>query len=352
MTLKSPGETYMQRCLDLALHGLGYTAPNPLVGSVIVYNDKIIGEGYHQKYGGSHAEVNAINSVTDKSLLEKSTLYVNLEPCSHTGKTPPCADLIIMSRIPTVVAGITDPNPLVSGMGFKKMTEAGISVTTGLLADRCTEINKRFITFHKKNRPYVILKLAQTKDHFIDVIRDTSEQNITWISNELSRMLVHKWRSEEQSILIGTRTAIMDNPRLTVREWQGKSPVRLVIDKNLKLPKELNLFDHSNPTIVFNALKDFREGEITYVCLNFDGNLIENILDYLFHQGIQSVLVEGGKMLIEGFLKLNLWDEARVFTGPKYFNQGVPAPEITGTDKDEFSIREDRLMIYRNHLIP
>ncbi len=343
-------ETYMQRCHDLALQGLGHTAPNPLVGSVIVCNNKIIGEGYHRQYGSHHAEVNAINSVSDKTLLKKSALYVNLEPCSHEGKTPPCADLIIKSGIPKVVAGISDPNPLVSGKGFKKLLDAGTDLVTGISEQQCSELNKRFITYFTKKRPYVILKLAQTRDHFIDVIRESPVQKITWISNEISRMLVHKWRSEEQAILIGTKTAIMDNPKLTVREWPGKSPLRLVIDRKLALPKTLSVFDNSIPTTVFNEVKDFNDGETTYVCMNFDGNLIENILLYLYNHGIQSLLVEGGRMLIQSFLSLNLWDEARVFTGAKSFNKGIPAPEFSAPVMEKYSIREDVLTVYHNNL--
>ena len=252
MTLESLRETYMKRCLDLAMLGLGDTAPNPMVGAVIVHNDTIIGEGFHEKFGSSHAEINALNSVTDRTLLKDSALYVNLEPCSHTGKTPPCADSIIEYGIPEVVTGMADPNPLVAGKGLRKLMDAGVKVINGVLGDQCFELNRRFVTFHVRKRPYIILKWAQTSDNFIDVLRDQPDiQQPTWISNEISRMVVHKWRSEEQAILVGTRTAQMDNPRLNVREWPGKSPVRLVIDRNLKLPKSLNLFDNRSPDPCF-----------------------------------------------------------------------------------------------------
>jgi diaminohydroxyphosphoribosylaminopyrimidine deaminase/5-amino-6-(5-phosphoribosylamino)uracil reductase len=342
----------MKRCLDLALSGLGHTAPNPLVGAVIVHNDRIVGEGYHHLFGGPHAEVNAFNSVKDKSVLKDSTLYVNLEPCSHTGKTPPCADLIIKHSIPEVIAGITDPNPLVSGNGFRKMEEAGIKVISGVLKEQCTEINRRFIRYHKNKRPYVILKWAQTADGFIDIYRDLSViPQPEWISNEISRMLVHKWRSEEQAILVGTRTALMDNPRLNVREWPGNSPIRMVIDRNLRLSKKLNLFDNKSHTIVFNALIDLEEDKTHYVCIDFEHNFAENMLRYMFDIGIQSVLVEGGRMLIDTFIETNLWDEARVFKGDKLFGDGVPAPLIKALQPEEIHIQKDLLMIYKNEII-
>ena len=349
MIHESLRETYMKRCLDLAVSGLGNTAPNPMVGSVIVYNGKIIGEGYHRQAGGPHAEVHAVNSVKDKSLLKESVLYVNLEPCSHTGKTPPCADLIIKSGIPRVVAGMEDPNPAVAGSGFRKLRDAQIQVTTGVLEDECRELNKRFITFHVKKRPYVVLKWAQTNDYFIDILRgQTDYPEPTWISNEISRMLVHKWRTEEQSILVGTNTALMDNPRLNVREWKGRSPVRMVLDRTLRLPKNLHVFDNTSPTIVFNALKNNKEKNTTYVRLDFNDHLLENMLKYLYDSGFQSVLVEGGRMLLNGFIRSNLWDEARVFKGNKLFGSGISAPSIPIVQPEEYLIREDLLMIYKN----
>jgi diaminohydroxyphosphoribosylaminopyrimidine deaminase/5-amino-6-(5-phosphoribosylamino)uracil reductase len=246
-------ETYINRCLELALPGLGNTAPNPMVGSVIVHGWHIIGEGFHHRFGGPHAEVNAVNSVKDKTLLRNSVLYVNLEPCSHSGKTPPCAEMIIEAGIPEVVIGTADPNPIVSGNGIKKLEHAGIRVTTGILEKQCIALNRRFITFHSRKRPYIILKWAQTSDGFIDVLRENQGiSRPTWISNEISRKLVHKWRSEEQAILVGTQTAILDNPQLNVREWTGNSPIRMVIDRQLKLSKKLNLFNNSSTTIVFN----------------------------------------------------------------------------------------------------
>jgi diaminohydroxyphosphoribosylaminopyrimidine deaminase/5-amino-6-(5-phosphoribosylamino)uracil reductase len=340
----------MRRCLDLAKNGLGNTAPNPLVGAVVVYNNTIIGEGFHRKFGEHHAEVNAIHAVKDKSLLKKSTLYVNLEPCSHTGKTPPCADLIIKTGIPEVVIGIKDPNPVVSGRGYQKLCDAGTTVISGILEQECADLNRRFITYHMKKRPFIILKWAQTIDGYIDLIRDEKQpQQPTWISNEISRMLVHKWRSEEQSIMVGTRTAMMDNPRLNVREWPGSSPLRLVIDRSLKLSKKLNLFDNNSPTVVFNSLLNRKDNNTNYVCVDFSGNFLENILNYLYDSGIQSVLVEGGRMLIDTFIKGNLWDEARVFKGSKVFGNGVSAPFIPFLQPEEFRIRKDQVLLYRNN---
>ncbi|MFO7370386.1 MAG: bifunctional diaminohydroxyphosphoribosylaminopyrimidine deaminase/5-amino-6-(5-phosphoribosylamino)uracil reductase RibD [Bacteroidales bacterium] len=339
----------MSRCLDLAVQGLGYTAPNPLVGSVVVCNNRIIGEGYHRQIGGPHAEVNAVNSVKDKSLLRKSVLYVNLEPCSHTGRTPPCADMIIRAGIPEVVIGTVDPNPLVSGKGIGMLEKAGIRVMKGVLEKECIDLNRRFFVFHRHKRPYVVLKWAQSADGFIDVIREANTTNQpTWISNEISRMLVHKWRSEEQSIMIGTRTAAMDNPRLNVREWPGKSPIRVVIDRNLSLPKNLHVFDNTSSTIVFNALHDYSEGLTTYARINYSDSMLNQALGYLYDHEIQSVFVEGGRMLIDSFIQEGLWDEARVFKGKIYFNSGVGAPVIPSVKPEEIHIREDMLLLYRN----
>lgn len=349
MTSGVPQETYMKRCLDLAALGLGHTAPNPLVGSVIVHNDRIIGEGFHHVYGGPHAEVNAVDAVADKSLLSVSTLYVNLEPCSHSGKTPPCADMIIRTGIPEVVIGTSDPNPLVSGNGIRKLEQSGVKVITGVLQDQCRDLNKRFFTYHTKKRPLVILKWAQTSDGFMDVLRENAgvpEPN--WISNEISRILVHKWRSEEQSILVGTRTALLDNPRLNVRQWSGNSPVRMVLDRNLRLPATLKLFDNSMPTLVFNALKDSQEGLTQYVRLDFTGSVLGELLRYLYDKGLQSVFVEGGQKLLNSFLDENLWDEARVFTGPGMFGAGISAPVIRHITPAKHRIREDVVFFYNN----
>ncbi len=325
----STDEKYMKRCLDLAKNGLGNVSPNPMVGCVIVCEGKIIGEGYHAYYGGPHAEVNAINSVKDKELLQKSVLYVNLEPCSHFGKTPPCADLIIKNKIPEVVIGSTDPNSKVCGKGMQKLKDASCKITTGILEKECRELNKRFFTFHEKKRPYIILKWAQSSDGFIDIIRSNqSENRPTWITSENTRILVHKWRTEEDAVMVGTNTARMDNPMLNVRDWKGRNPLRVAIDKSLTLPESLNLFDKSSPTVVFTSVNHKSEKNLEYVIIDFTGKIIEQILKTLYEKEVLSVIIEGGEKLLNSFIKENLWDEARVFTGNKTFNDGIKAPYL------------------------
>ncbi len=340
-------EKYMQRCIELAGFGLGHTAPNPLVGSVIVYEDKIIGEGYHRRFGDAHAEVNAIGSVKNKDLLRKSTLYVNLEPCAHTGKTPPCTDLIIREGIPEVVIGTSDPHPLVSGKGIQCLDSAGVKIICGVKKNECVELNKRFFAFHTLKRPYIILKWAQSVDGFMDVIRqnnETAEPN--WISNEISRKLVHKWRSEEQAIMVGTNTALLDNPRLNVREWRGKNPIRILLDRSLRLPENLHLFDNSIKTIIFNEIKNYESGNCLFIKIHFDQKFISTILEILYKMEIQSVIIEGGKMLLDSFISAELWDEARVFTGTKLFKAGIKAPVIEGCKKIQTCIVDDLLTVY------
>lgn len=325
-------EQYMMRCFDLARNGLGKVAPNPMVGSVIVMNQSIIGEGYHQLFGEAHAEVNAINSATDKKILCESTLYVSLEPCSYFGKTPPCADFIIEHHIPRVVISNLDPNVKVNGKGIEKLRNAGIEVISGVLRQEGEELNKRFFKYHLKSRPYIILKWAQTEDHFIDVFRDRFHpQQPNWITNEQARMLVHKWRSEEQSIMVGTNTALLDNPQLNVRNWTGRSPLRIVIDRTLRLPNNLHLFDGSLPTLIFTEQEpeDSDNPNIQYVTIPFDEYFPEHILGQLYHRQITSLIIEGGTRLIETFINANLWDEARVFTGKKFYVEGKAAPKIS-----------------------
>ena len=247
-------EKYIKRCIELAKNGLGTTYPNPLVGSVIVYNKEIIGEGWHQKAGDGHAEVNAINSVKNKSLLSKATIYVSLEPCSHFGKTPPCCDLIIANDIPNVVIGTIDPFAKVAGNGIKKLLEAEKNVTIGILEDECNELNKRFFTFHTKKRPYIILKWAESQDGFIAPLKREKQESV-WITNEFSRQLVHKWRSEEEAILVGTNTVMEDNPTLTVRDWIGTNPIRIVLDQNNRITKEFHIFDNQAKTLSVSKVK-------------------------------------------------------------------------------------------------
>ena len=342
-------ETYIKRCLDLAKMGLGNVSPNPMVGCVIVYNDKIIGEGYHVHYGGPHAEVNAINSVKDKELLKESTLYVNLEPCVHFGKTPPCTDLILECEIPKVVISSIDCYSEVQGKGVRKLVKAGVDVTNNVLSSQNRELNKRFFTYYEKKRPYVILKWAQTINGYIDIKRDDSSRTgAAWITNEYSDILVHKWRAEEDSIIVGTNTALTDNPQLNVRHCKGKDPVRIVIDRKLRLPKTLNLFDNNQPTIVFTEDKNEKEGNIEYLKIMFDKNLSFNILDELYKRKIQSIIVEGGRYLLDTFIEAGLWDEARVFICNKTFNEGNEAPKLNGRLISEDDIHGDKMITMSN----
>ena len=321
----------------MSKNGLGTTYPNPLVGSVIVYNDSIIGEGWHRKSGESHAEVNAINSVKDKTLLSKSTIYVSLEPCSHFGKTPPCCDLIIANKIPNVVIGTIDPFAKVSGSGIKKLLEAGKNVTVGILEDECNELNKRFFTFHNKKRPYIILKWAESQDGFIAPISKEKKEPV-WITNEFSRQLVHKWRSEEQAILVGTQTVLDDNPTLTVRDWTGTNPIRIVLDQNNKIPKESHIFDNQARTL--SILKDN---------INFNNTIAAQIAKYLYNNDVQSVIVEGGRKTLQTFIDADFWDEARIFKGPISFNEGVKAPNIKIRNTQKQQILTDELILFFNH---
>lgn len=346
----------MRRCLELAKNGLGTTYPNPMVGSVIVCDDKIIGEGWHKKSGEPHAEVNAVNSVRDKSLLKRSTIYVSLEPCSHFGKTPPCCDLIIENKIPNVVVGTVDSNVKVAGNGIRKLIEAGATVTVGLLQNECKELNKRFFTFHEKKRPYVILKWAETLDGFIapsKILRkalNDNEQKPVWITNQYSRQLVHKWRSEEQAILVGTQTAIDDNPTLDVRNWTGKNPVRIVLDQNNRIPKDSHVFDNQVKTIVLSAVpKTINEENTIFEKINFKQNLAEQILIVLYKHQIQSVIIEGGAQTLQTFIDENLWDEARVFIGIQNFESGIKAPILSLNNMEKQIIYNDKLLISRNN---
>ena len=305
---------YMRRCLELAKLGCGNVAPNPMVGAVLVFNNRIIGEGFHQQYGRAHAEVNCIDSVADadKKLIPSSTLYVSLEPCAHFGKTPPCADLIIRQNIRRVIIGCRDPFEKVDGKGIERLKAAGVDVEAGILEEECTRMNKRFFTFHAKQRPYVILKWVQTADGFI---ASTGKENDRMhISNAYSNRLVHKWRSEEASILVGTNTALYDDPELTTRLWTGQSPLRLILDMNLRLPAQLKVFDGSVRTIVFNSMKEEEEKGLLYYRLTPNGSIVKQILDALYKLNIQSVLVEGGAKLLQSFIDAEKWDEARMIT--------------------------------------
>ncbi len=334
-------EFFMQRCIELASKTMGCASPNPMVGSVIVYNNKIIGEGYHEKYGSHHAEVNAINSVKDKSLLSKSTLYVNLEPCAHFGKTPPCSDLIIQNKIPEVVIGCVDTFSEVSGKGIERMRSVGIDVKVGVLENESRELNKRFFTFHEKKRPYIILKWAESKDGFIAPKNQTKP---FWMTSSESKKLAHKWRAEEDAILVGRITAEKDNPSLTVREVEGSNPIRIIIDKDLKLSADFNLFNNDAKTIVFNQLKSEENNSNNYIKINFH-NLTKNILQELHKQNIQSIIIEGGTKTLQSFIDKNLWDEARIFTTKKTLTEGVKPPTIEGEIISEDETGGDRFKI-------
>ncbi len=336
---------YMQRALELAENGKGQVAPNPMVGCVIVHKGKIIGEGWHQRYGEGHAEVNAVNSVTNKDLLRESTVYVSLEPCSHWGKTPPCANLLIEQQVKEVVVCNTDSNPLVSGGGLQRLNEAGINVRWGILEEEGRWLNRRFFTYMEKKRPYIILKWAQTADGLMA----RSNYDSKWISNPFARKLVHKWRAEEPAIMVGRQTVQYDNPRLNVRDWPvtGKDPLRVIIDRQLALENTFSVFDGSQPTICYNLLKNEALNKLNYVQLPEEAFLAELMQD-LGRRGIQSVIVEGGPGLLELLLAEGLWDEARIFTAPKTFGEGLQAPRPKGKLKKSQVIFEDRLDIFVN----
>lgn len=340
-------EIYIARCVELAGLGLGNVQPNPMVGCVIVHNNKIIGEGYHQKYGEAHAEVNAIYSVKNTSLLKDSTIYVNLEPCAHYGKTPPCAELIVEKKIHKVVIGTVDPHVKVAGKGVEILKKGGCDVITGVLENECKELNKRFFTFYEEQRPYIILKWAQTIDGFIDVIRKPKQENRpTWITDETCRTLVHKWRAEEQAIIVGTNTAEKDNPKLNVRNWKGNDPLRLVIDKEIRLNKDLSLFDHSIPTIIFTSKTVAPANNLEYCKIDFNSDIIPQILQELHNRNIQSLIVEGGAQLLNSFILADIWDEARVFEGEINFTDGIKAPAIKGNLISKDKIGNSSLFVY------
>lgn len=341
-------EKYIKRCIELAKNGLGTTYPNPLVGCVIIFENTIIGEGWHKKSGASHAEVIAIESVKNKELLSSSTLYVSLEPCSHFGKTPPCADLILKYKIPNVVIGTVDPNSKVAGKGIQKLKDSGVNVTFGILEKEGNELNKRFFTFHRKNRPYIILKWAESADGFISP-KNKTEQKPVWISNEYSRQLVHKWRSEEQAILVGTQTIIDDNPSLTVRDWVGKNPIRVVIDKENAIDLSSNVFDNKAKTIVFsNKEVTSNSDKIQTIKIDFDTNSTQEIVEKIYNNNIQSIIIEGGRKTLQSFIDTNLWDEARVFIGEINLKEGTKAPELNRKINLKVVLKKDTLLLYRN----
>lgn len=329
-------EKYMRRCIELARNGLCNASPNPMVGAVIVCDGRIIGEGYHIRCGKAHAEVNAIHSVKDESLLKRSTIYVSLEPCSHHGKTPPCADLIIEKQIPRIVIGCQDPFSKVAGRGIQKLRDAGREVTVGILEEECKNLIRRFITFNTLHRPFITLKWAESADHFIDIERTDGKPVI--LSSPLSSMLVHKKRAETDAIMVGRRTALLDNPSLTVRNWYGRNPIRIVLDRTLSLPKDLQIFDGEIPTLIFTEKEQLEEKNVTYITINFSHNPLIQIMEELYQRKIQSLLVEGGSQLLQSFIDNGLWDEAYIEKCPSRLYSGVKAPEIS--DKFSYSMEE------------
>ena len=336
----------MKRCLELAALGLGKTYPNPMVGSVIVHKGEIIGEGWHQKAGEAHAEVKAVASVKDKSLLKDSTIYISLEPCAHYGKTPPCAELIIKHQIPNVVVGCVDSFSEVSGKGIDMMKNNGAKVVVAVLEKECKASHKRFFTFHEKKRPYIILKWAETQDGFITPLEQQSGKPF-WITSPESKKLVHKWRTEEASILVGANTAEKDNPKLTARLWEGNQPLRLLIDRNLRLKDSLEVFDDSAKTLVFTEISKENSGSTEYQKVDFS-NLHHDIMNELYKRNIHSVIIEGGKQTLQSFIDNNLWDEARVFVGDKNLENGITAPKFKTRPKSEEKVSKDVLLWFYN----
>jgi diaminohydroxyphosphoribosylaminopyrimidine deaminase/5-amino-6-(5-phosphoribosylamino)uracil reductase len=344
-------EFYIRRCLELAEIAIGNVSPNPMVGCVIVVDGKIIGEGYHQKFGEAHAEPNAIKAVFEKygdeaeNLLKAATAYVNLEPCAHFGKTPPCADLFVKHQIKKVVIGNRDTFTGVNGKGIEKLENAGIDVVHGVLDDECREFNRRFFTRIEKQRPFIILKWAQTANGYFA----TKDGQQKWISSGLAKRLAHKWRTEEDAILIGKQTVIIDNPQLTSREWPGKNPVRLVIDKHLQVPLTNNVFNKDVKTIIFNEVKTDVIDNIHYIQMeDMQFYLAQKIAFQLYLMDIQSVIIEGGANILNQFLNADLWDEARIFTSSDSWDHGIAAPIFNSKLQEETKIGTDKLSIYTN----
>lgn len=335
----------MQRCLQLAENGLGEVAPNPLVGAILVYKGKIIGEGWHKKFGTAHAEVNCINSVKSehKHLISHSTLYVNLEPCNHYGKTPPCSLLILENQIKNVVIGSTDPNPAVSGSGIKRLRDAGVTVAENVLLEECNFLNRRFFTFHSKKRPFVILKIAQSADGFMA----PEGQQQLWLTNKLSQRLSHRWRTEEQAILVGKNTALIDNPELSARLWKGNNPLRIVIDKNNAIPNSNKLFNNVAETLIFNALKTDKQPHIEKQQISFTENVPIQILNELYKRNIQSVIIEGGSITANHFLQENLVDEVRLLTAPILLGKGIKRPLFNGKLLHQYNLQNNVVEIFR-----
>ncbi len=341
----------MKRCIDLAKNGFGQTYPNPMVGCVIVHQDNIIAEGWHHRAGEPHAEVNAIQKIQDESLIKNSTIYVSLEPCSHFGRTPPCADLIVEKGFKNVVIGMTDPFAKVKGRGIKKLIDHGCKVRLGVCEDDCFELNKRFITFHEKQRPYIILKWAESQDGFLSPFEyeKSANHDPVWLTNAYSKQLVHQWRAEEQAILVGTHTALMDNPSLTTRLWIGMHPLRVLIYRHLKVPETANLFSRDAKTVIFTEKSPTTQApsHIEFCEMDFSQNIIPQILNTLHKRQIQSLIVEGGRHTLQGFIDGNFWDEARVFKSKTLLSQGTKAPDFKAEAFKTQDIVSDKLEYYK-----
>ena len=347
---ESEDNKFMRRCVELASGAEGLTYPNPMVGSVIVHDGIIIGEGFHLKAGGPHAEVNAINSVKDKSKLKNSTLYVNLEPCSHFGKTPPCADYIIANSIPRVVIGTLDTSEKVAGRGLEKLRNSGCEVITGVLDGACRSLNKRFFTFHEKKRPYIILKWAQSSDGYLDIVRpEGREIGPNWITGKPERVLVHKWRACEQAILVGGGTQRIDNPALNVREWSGANPLRMILSSSGQVNIGTSGNSNNVETVVFTHNMDTTIPDVKKVKLKEDLPSSVQVSEYLFNSGLQSLFIEGGTKVLNHFISSGMWDEARIFTGSSAFKDGVKAPALKGTQFSITVFSGSTLTVYLNN---
>ena len=334
---------FMVRAMELALKGLGKVSPNPMVGCVIVHRGEVVGEGWHEYFGGPHAEVNAILSLKDKKILKRSKVYVTLEPCSHIGKTPPCTNLLIESGVKEVIIGLKDPNMLVNGTGIHQLEGNGIKVKLGYMEKQAEELNRRFVTFHLEKRPYIILKWAQTIDGYMAKENGDSK----WISNEISRKLSHKWRTEEDAILVGAKTSELDNPKLTARDWEGKNPIRIVLG-NPHLHSEANLFNGESKTWIFNSFRTGMGKNHSWVKFG-KSTMLSEAMQYLFENNVQSLIVEGGAKTLKSFIVANLWDEARVFTSPVEFKSGIKAPELKRQGHIHAVLGDDILTVTRNY---
>ena len=339
-------DKYMQRCLQIARAGQGRVAPNPMVGAVLVHRDRIVGEGFHRAFGGPHAEVNAIRSVRNRDLLPESTLYVNLEPCAHVGKTPPCADLIIASGIPKVVVAQVDPNPVVGGKGILKLRQAGVDVTTGVFEEDALFLNRRFNTYHSQKRPYIILKWAQTANGFMDRSRDDFQTGINWISHPFTKKMVHKWRSEEEAIIVGAGTIRNDDPELTVRGWFGKSPMRVALSQKGELPQSSAIFGDSQPIWIINNVHEKISGKEEWMMGKNNETLPETAARVLYERGLTSVLVEGGAQTLQSFIEAGLWDEARVIVSDATFRSGLNAPLLSVNATSRQNYGRDQIFQY------